>query len=157
MKSANQLREDILSLDHRGYPAYKSLKGAWRFKNYILYIDHVQGDPFASPSHIRVEISHEAAGFPAEYCRDHLTKVTLADYLLRQFSREVMKYSGKAHGSGKSGVIQVSRCGQEILERSACRIDDKKITVCFYIGFPANGRTINARVLEKELIRYLPD
>ncbi len=157
MKNASQLREDILSLDHREYPAYKSLKGAYRFKNYILYIDHVQGDPFASPSHIRVEIDHKTAGFPGEYYRDHLTRVTLADYLLRQFARESAKYSGRARGSGKSGVIQVSRCGQVILERSACRVDEKKIMACFYIGFPANGRSINAGELEKVLFQYLPD
>ena len=52
MQSSTQLQEQLRSLNRKSYPAYKSLKGAYRFPNYILSIDHVQGDPFASPSHI---------------------------------------------------------------------------------------------------------
>ena len=32
------------------YPAYKDTKGSYGFGSYMLSIDHVQGDPFASPS-----------------------------------------------------------------------------------------------------------
>lgn len=57
---------------------------------------------------------------------------------------------------GKSGLISVSHCGQEILERTACEITEKEIIARFFIGFPANGRTINATALEKILFDFLP-
>lgn len=50
MKSSEDLRSRLRSIDHRGYPAYKDLKGQYDFGNYTLSIDHVQGDPFAAPS-----------------------------------------------------------------------------------------------------------
>ena len=54
MKSSNELRTMLRSIDHKSYPAYKSLAGIYRFPGFQLSIDHVQGDPFASPSHLSV-------------------------------------------------------------------------------------------------------
>ena len=150
MQSSNQLQDMLRSINRKSYPAYKSLKGAYQFKKYVLSIDHVQGDPFASPSHVSVKIFHREAGFPAEYYKDKLTRITLADYLTRRFEQQVNRYTFRAKGSGKSGLISVTRCGQEVLERTACEITEQGITVRFFVGFPANGRTINAGELEKE-------
>ena len=45
-----QLRSQIRAIDHKGYPACKGLKGRYDAEGYQVFIDHVQGDPFASPS-----------------------------------------------------------------------------------------------------------
>ena len=156
MQQSTDLQNLLHSVHRKSYPAYKSLKGSYQFDNYILSIDHVQGDPFASPSHISVRIFHKTAGFPREYYSDHVTRITLSDYLTRQFEKQVSHYTFRAKGSGKSGLISVSHCGQEILERTACEITEKGITARFFIGFPANGRTINATELEKILFDFLP-
>ena len=156
MQSSFQLQELLRSINRKSYPAYKSLKGAYQFKKYILSVDHVQGDPFASPSHISVKISHKEAGFPAEYYKDSLTRITLADFLTRQFEKQVNRYTFRAKGSGKSGLLSVTRCGQEVLERTACEITEQGIIARFFVGFPANGRTINAGELEKILFEFLP-
>lgn len=47
-----RLKTMLNSIDHKGYPAYKGLKGSYDFGDYRLGIDKVQGDPFASPSRI---------------------------------------------------------------------------------------------------------
>ena len=156
MQQSTDLQNLLHSVHRKSYPAYKSLKGSYQFDHYILSIDHVQGDPFASPSHISVRISHKTAGFPREYYSDHVTRITLSDYLTRQFEKQVSHYTFRAKGSGKSGLISVSHCGQEVLERTACEITEKGITARFFIGFPANGRTINATELEKILFDFLP-
>lgn len=156
MQSAAQLQDLLRSINRKSYPAYKSTKGTYQFKNYILSIDHVQGDPFASPSHISVRIRHTDSRIPAEYYQDTLTKITLADFLTRQFERQVSQYTFRAKGSGKSGLILVTHCGQEVLSRTACQITDQEIVVRFFIGFPANGRTINSAELEKILFEFLP-
>lgn len=156
MKNSEELRQQLRSINRKSYPAYKGLKGLYHFGNYILSIDHVQGDPFASPSHVSIQISHRDAGFPVEYYKDTLTGTTLCDYLTRQFEKQVSQYSFRAKGSGKSGLLTVSHCGQEILSRTACETTEKGITARFFVGFPANGRTINATELEKILFDFLP-
>lgn len=156
MRTAAQLRGDLRDIDRRSYPAYKSLAGSFGFGGYILHIEHVQGDPFASPSRLRVEVSRRAAAFPDRLCQSPVDRRALADCLLRRFDRQAGRFSFQAKGSGKSGVIAVSRCGQEVLERTACEITDQAVHLRFEVGFPANGRTINAPELEKILFEYLP-
>lgn len=158
MKTAEDLRQLLERIDHRGYPAYKETKGAYQFGKYILFIDHVQGDPFASPSRLHIQVPGKTAGLPREDYDQPCKKLAVTDYILRNFSRQIERYSFQAHGSGKSGIIQVSRCGQEILERTACEINGKSgdIIVRFEVGFPARGRTIQSGELRKILYDFLP-
>ena len=156
MKSSNELRTLLRSIDHKSYPAYKSLAGAYQFGSFMLSIDHVQGDPFASPSSLHVEISHKDAGFPASYYARDCSRIALQDFLTRKLSSLFEDFNFKAKGSGKSGLMSITRCGQEVLERSACQITNTKIIGRLHIGFPAFGRTINAGELEKILFDFLP-
>ena len=159
MKTNDDLRRLLLSIDRRGYPAYKETRGKWSFGNYILSIDHVQGDPFASPSNVSVTVPGRIARFPQEYTAPGHRLITLQDMLLRLFGREIRGRERRRDGSGKSGLIDVSRPGQEVLERTACRVDPESgdVTVRFEIGFPANGRSINARALIQILEEFLPE
>ncbi|MDD5922614.1 MAG: ABC-ATPase domain-containing protein, partial [Eubacteriales bacterium] len=152
-----ELRSALLLLDHRSYAAYKSLAGSYRFGFYTLFIDHVQGDPFAAPSRLRVEISSGRAGFPEKLRSTPETRRALQDDLTRRFYKASRKYDRKAHGSGKSGAIGCSNPGQEILERSCCQFgEDGSLTFRFTVGFPAAGRTILAKELEKILFSEIP-
>ncbi len=159
IKRSEDLQEILRRIDHRGYPAYKDTAGSYQFGNYVLGIDHVQGDPFAAPSRASVHVGGNKAGFPAEMIREKHTRTALEDALIRRFGREILQYSHKAKGSGKSGILSVSRPGQEVLRRSACEInpDNGDVTVRLEIGFPANGRTINAGELKKILFQFLPE
>ena len=156
MKSAQTLRGDLRAIDRKSYPAYKSLAGSYGFGKYILHIEHVQGDPFAAPSRVSVEVDQKTAGFPAALRNTRENRTALADYLLRRFRRQSDRFCFQAKGSGKSGVISVTRCGQEVLERTGCEVSEGRILVRFEVGFPANGRTINASELEKILFDFLP-
>lgn len=159
MQSSTDLRSLLNRIDHRGYPAYKDTKGMYQFPGYVLSIDHVQGDPFASPSKVSVRVSGRVAGFPKELYKGNHQRTALQDELTRQFGRRAEQFAFKAKGSGKSGLISVSRCCQEVLERTACRLDPGTgdIILRMEIGFPANGRTINARELEKILFQFVPE
>lgn len=151
-----KLQKQLSCIHRKSYPSYKSLKGTYDFKNYILCIDHVQGDPFASPSKVSIRIPYKFAKFPAEYFNRYDKKIALQDYLIRKFSAQIEKYNFKAKGSGKSGLIATSRPGQEILERTACEFSKDCLIARFEVGFPANGRTINSPELEKILFDFLP-
>ena len=156
MQSSRELQNQLRSIDHKSYPAYKALRGSYQFDGYQLNIDHVQGDPFAAPSHVSVFVPASVAAFPEYAVKNELTRHALSDFLARQFAKQVNQYTFKAKGSGKSGLISVTQCGQEVLYRTACEVTNKGITARFAVGFPANGRTINARELEKILFEYLP-
>lgn len=156
MLTSNQLRQQLVSINRKSYPAYKGLKGAYKFPDYILSIDHVQGDPFASPSHISIQVSRARAAFPAFCFVSPVTRIALQDFLTRKFEEQVSDFSFRAKGSGKSGLISTTCCGQEILERTACQITDSEIILRFTVGFPANGRTINSYELEKIFFDFLP-
>lgn len=158
MRSDRDLKNILDRIDHRGYPAYKDTKEEYQFSKYVLDIEHVQGDPFASPSQIRISVSGKVAGIPSKYFDKKHKRIATQDYLLRKIGSEIAKNS-KQRGSGKSGLMHISRCGQEVLERTACQINDRdgEITVRLEVGFPANGRTINAGELERILFNILPD
>ena len=147
MKTREELRASLRAIDRKSYPAYKSLAGSWSFGTYTLNIEHVQGDPFAAPSRLSVAVDAKPAGFPSGCYGTPWNRTALEDYLLRRFARQAAHFSHQAKGSGKSGVLAVNCPGQEVLERTSCEVRGGRVTLRFEAGFPANGRTINAREL----------
>ena len=149
MKSSSDLKSMLKNIDRKGYPAYKGTSGIYDFGNYFLQIDHVQGDPFASPSKLSIKIKGKKAGFPAEFYNKKCKRIALCDHLTRLFYNALSKI----------GLFSISKCGQQVLERTACTINPSNgdIFVHFEAGFPANGRTVNARELDKMLFGLLPD
>ena len=158
MQTSSDLEQILNRIDRRGYPAYKDTRGAYQFPGYVLSIDHVQGDPFAAPSRLSVHVDGRQAGFPERLYRLPCQRIALQDALTRRFGELAARASHQAKGSGHSGLVSTSRCGQEVLERTACALDPETggVTLRLEVGFPANGRTINARELEKILFDLLP-
>ncbi len=152
------LLQSLQQIERKSYSAYKSLKGSFSFHGYQLNIEHVQGDPFAAPSKLSIVISSKYAKIPQEFYNTKEKRIATQDFLLRSFYKEIGKYSNRAKGSGKSGVMMVTRCGQEVLERTGCQINPSTgdVIVRFEVGFPANGRTINALEFQKIVCDYLP-
>ena len=104
-----------------------------------------------------VHVKGKTAAFPQELYKDTHQRIALQDELTRQFGRKAEQFAFKAKGSGKSGTdLREPVCCQEVLERTACRIDPATgdVVIRMEIGFPANGRTINARELEKILFDF---
>lgn len=180
MKSQEDLRRALQKIDHKSYGMYKTLGGSYDYGTYILHIDHVQGDPFASPSRLRFEVSGRNHGFPAGYFDTPWRKLALEDQVLRRFLAGIRRHSGGGKpseaaerektedsrsggrgrgnmGSGKSGKISTCPAGQKVLPRMAVLFSENKMEVRFEMGFPARGRTILAREMEQLLFRVLPD
>ena len=157
MKNSQVLKKDLDLIDGKSYKLYKDLEGQYDFGNYILSIDHVQGDPFAAPSRIKIIVKQEIAKFPKELFDTKIKNIAVADYLTREFYFNINKFSERILGSGKSGLIAISKCPQEILNRTSVIIDVDKIEVRFYVGFPARGRSVLSKELEKILYNVLPN
>lgn len=156
MKTAEELKQILNRIEGRPYPAYKDTRGIYSFGPFLLSVDHVQGDPFAAPSDVSVLVKQP--GFPKEILQSRQTRIAAQDMILRFFGQALNQAAVRGKGSGKSGRLSVTRPGQEILERTSCHIsEDGAIRVRFNIGFPANGRRILARELERILLVTVPE
>jgi len=145
MTDENKLKNLLSRINGHGYKAYKQIKGEYAFTVFTLIIDHVQGDPFAAPSRIRVRIKRAVSGFDLALLNNKSRRIGLCDYLTRVFYQNCHQYSQGSRGTGKSGLITISRPSQEILESTAMKVNDQVVEVRFFMGLPAQGRRIRSR------------
>jgi len=154
-------KENLLSIlrriDGRGYKAYKDLRGKYDFSKFLLFIDYVQGDPFASPSRCRVRVAQENAGFPRDLYASKSRRVATQDYIARQFAKALQAGVSGNRGTGKSGLITIDRCGQEVLERTAVVVCEHYVEARISVGLPARGRTVLGRQAAEMLTQELPE
>jgi predicted ABC-class ATPase len=155
MQDSGDLAKSLRTLDGRGYKAYKEVQGTWAFPGFVLYIDHVQGDPFAEPSRIRLLLPHDFVDLPDEAFRSPARALGTAALLARTFSWAARRLEGGA-GSGKSGEFRMEDPGQLVLPQTAVQVhDDGSVEARFTVGMPANGRRIlgheAARLFETEV------
>jgi predicted ABC-class ATPase len=157
MWESHRLRQLLTRLDGRGYKAYKGLKGEYRFLDYTLFLDRIQGDPFASPSLCWIRVTHEKAQIPEELFSNRERQIAAQDFLARQFQASTQRLGKGIRGTGNSGLIWIDAGGQEVLERTACRITESGIEVRFYLGLPAYGRRIAGRIACEIFFEELPE
>jgi predicted ABC-class ATPase len=156
MRSKEDLKKIIARINGRGYKAYKEIQGDYDFGNFILYIDHVQGDPYAAPSRIRLRVDMKRAGFPAELFKTPVRTTALEDFLAREVAAVIRKLP-RVHGTGGSGEIYIDKGGQEILKRTAVKVCHDYVEARLSIGLPAFGRKINGRGAETLFFTNLPE
>ncbi len=156
MQNSSKLKSEIHRINSKGYKAYHDLKGDYDFGRYQLFIDYVQGDPFASPSSVRVRVERNLAKFPLSLFQTKQRRIAICDYLARCFDRAIRRFCAGSRGTGKSGLIFIDAGRQEVLERSAITINDNYVEARFFCGFPARGRTVLGSVAEKMFFQELP-
>ena len=154
MKSAQALEHTLKSLDGQKYGAYKRTKGMYEFDQFRLAIDHVQVDPFAPPSKMRVIMDRNTTGIPDGLLNDKYKRLAVSDFLTRSMHQHIQVATQK---SKKSGKLFIDRCGQEMLERTSVVINDKDIEVRIEVGLPAAGRKILGKAAAHTLIDILPE
>ena len=156
MAAIEQLRSALYRIDGRGYKAYKDIQGAYDFGGGTLYIDHVQGDPFAAPSKVRVRVPMQVAGLPEGLFGNRVRALALADFLARQVHRAVGQVGTGRRGSGKSGLITIDAGRQEVLERTAVVLKPEWVEARLQVGLPAQGRRVMGRAAADILCEELP-
>ncbi len=152
----NNLHHKLLALDGKGYKAYKAIAGAYTFPAFTLSIDHVQGDPFATPSRISVSVDTGEAAFPDELWQTEVRRVALEDFLGRAIQQAIDRYVKGRRGSGGSGEFHIATSGQQVLVRNAVFVNADVIEARFTLGLPAQGRRAAGREAVAMLIDELP-
>lgn len=148
-----RLKQTLQRINGKGYKAYKDIEGTYLGKGFALHIDHVQGDPFAAPSRIRVTWS---AAVDPDWIRTPWRHTAAEDYFARRTAEAIRRRSSRGRGHGKSGLIAVDAPGQEVLPRTAVKVAEGSIEVRLSAGLPAAGRTILGREAEKLLCEEVP-
>ena len=156
MATSEDLTGILRRIDGAGYRAYKEIRGRYSFPGFTLSIDHVQGDPFAAPSRLSVIVPQSEARFPEETFRGKSRAVALASHLADAFAAAAR--NAAAHrGSGKSGLIEIDRPGQEVLERTAVIAGPERVEARFVAGLPARGRRVLGREANEMLTVDIPE
>tara|TARA_B100000586_G_C20113087_1_gene431195 strand:+ start:1445 stop:3199 length:1755 start_codon:yes stop_codon:yes gene_type:complete len=151
MSNDQHLRQLLSHIDGRGYKDYKQIKGSYEFSDFNLYIDHVQGDPFALPSKVRLRVDQKRAQIPAGLWTNSVRQVALEDFIARAIRQSVQDLVSPKKGSGKSGLVFIDAGQQEVLERTAVIITEDWVETRLQVGLPAAGR----RILGKQAIKIL--
>src|SRR5699024_8323382 len=112
-----------------------------------LVIDHVQVDPFAPPSLMRLVVGRGAAGFPENLLSDHRGRVATTDFLARLLADAAASIGGK---------ISIGTPQQEVLERTTVAVTAEGIEARLAAELPASGRRIRGRQAIGLLTEQLP-
>ncbi len=167
---ADALRDALRAIDGRSYGEYRRVaRRTWALGDLDLTIEHAQGDPFASPSRIRVDVSAARVGLPRRTLESADARRACADFLHRALIAALRRDPahasaarpasgrGRSGGSGGSGSIDILRVGQEVLARSAVVVKPAgAVCLRLTVGLPASGRRILGRAAADLLVERLP-
>jgi len=155
--TGRELAADLRRIEGRSYGFYKDLRGHdYALGEGALRFEHVQGDPFAAPSRLRLDLPTEAAGLPDFAVAGPDARRASADYLHRAL-RTLLLGDQRRSGSGRSGLIEIAALGPEVLARTAAIVDvDGAARFRIAVGLPARGRRILAREAADLLCTRLP-
>ncbi len=135
----------LTDADGQGYKAYKRIQGEFEFVDFCLFIDHVQGDPFAEPSRCRVILPINSTSIPEHFYDNPVRRIAMEDFFGRRFAASIDSIVKGNRGSGRGGEFQIVSYGQQVLYRSTVSIDSSRLEIRFQIGLPANNRSIDAQ------------
>ena len=156
MATGADLETILRRIDGRGYKAYRAIRGTYDLDGFRLSVDHVQGDPFAAPSRMSVRVESGRAGFPDYLSAGRIRRIALADFLTRAFHRAIRLTAAGRRGTGRSGLLEIDRGNQEVLEANSVVIQRGFLEARFTAGLPAAGRSIRGRQAAEMLLSELP-
>src|SRR5919199_4833535 len=149
-----RLRSTLDRIDRKGYGAYKDLQGSYDLREFDLFVDRVQRDPFAPPSLVRVRTKDNR--FEPVLFENPVRRVAFEDFLTRQVETALHQAVKGNRGSGGSGRIEIQRASQVVLPRASVVVESNFVEARMGVGLPARGRTVDARVARTMLLEELP-
>ncbi|HSQ41159.1 MAG TPA: ABC-ATPase domain-containing protein, partial [Fibrobacteraceae bacterium] len=145
----------LSKLQGKTYGAYHDLHTrVWDVGDFRWEWVHIQGDPYAPPSRLRVSVPLETLGVPLKDMSE-LRRLAMADFFLRRLAFHCPAYSMETTGK-KGGLLAVVEPGPEILARNSCRIESERLVALLQVGLPADGRRIESEWVTELLCQRLP-
>lgn len=137
---------NLKKIEKQNYRAYQQIKGQYDFKDFDLFIDHVQPDPYAGASRFRARRAWSLTDLQwlLETSEDY--QRAARDFIARDFARYAKQ----------DNDIEIAFNGQSILDHSAVIFDEHGIELRFRINLPADGRQILAKRAINVITFHLP-
>jgi len=156
MTDRERLSQALMLRDGRSYTAYRDLCGCYDMDRFKLHIDHVQADPFAAPSRLRVCVPARRAGYPQHTYSSQGRAIALCTYLIDEFAAHARRGNSSTASNGKS-PIAIAEAGQQLLERNAMQVSQDGIEARFTLHFPARGRRVAGERAVQLLCECVPN
>ncbi|RSL33236.1 ATPase [Salibacterium salarium] len=144
-----QLINILNRIDQKGYKAYNDTLGTYQFRDFALHIDHVQADPYASPTRARVVMKRDKLGLDNNSDKTSGRRVATIDFIAGKIQKELYK-------NNQRNAIMIDGPGQEVLDRTAVVLKRDEVDIRLSIHFPARGRTILGKQAKERLTSDLP-
>lgn len=130
----------------RNYRAYQQIKGQYDFTDFTLFIDHVQGDPYASASRFRATRAWSLTGL--EWLKDESPAFQRAarDFIARSFEQFAKQ----------ENTVSIALNGQTVLDSTAVLFTEEGIELRFRVNLPAEGRSVLGKKANNILTFHLP-
>lgn len=147
-----RLLQILRDLDGKPYGQLRRLQGDHADRDMAVVVDHVQGDPYAPPSRLHLELSptfHPNLRLPT----DRFERLAAEDLFLREFAARLNAESLPA-GDGAGGRLRTCRPDSFVRPRSGATFH-KMLSLRFCYNFPAQSRRILAEPAAEVLINRL--
>ncbi|MFB9136878.1 P-loop domain-containing protein [Vibrio olivae] len=142
----DQLTAILKKIEKQNYRAYQQIKGQYDFKDFTLFIDHVQGDPYASSSRLRALRPWPLTDLAWLKEKSPAYQVAARDFIARQF----------ANFAKQDNHINIATTGQTVLDNTAILFQESGIELRFRVDLPAEGRSVLGKKALNLLTFHLP-
>ncbi|EJB1796105.1 ABC-ATPase domain-containing protein [Vibrio parahaemolyticus] len=142
----DQLIATLKKIEKQNYRAYQQIKGQYDFTDFTLFIDHVQGDPYASASRFRATRAWSLTGL--EWLKDESPAFQRAarDFIARSFEQFAKQ----------ENTVSIALNGQTVLDSTAVLFTEEGIELRFRVNLPAEGRSVLGKKANNILTFHLP-
>ncbi|EMN7431863.1 ABC-ATPase domain-containing protein [Vibrio parahaemolyticus] len=142
----DQLTATLKKIEKQNYRAYQQIKGQYDFTDFTLFIDHVQGDPYASASRFRATRAWSLTGL--EWLKDESPAFQRAarDFIARSFEQFAKQ----------ENTVSIALNGQTVLDSTAVLFTEEGIELRFCVNLPAEGRSVLGKKANNILTFHLP-
>ncbi|HHG3078755.1 TPA: P-loop domain-containing protein [Vibrio parahaemolyticus] len=142
----DQLTATLKTIEKQNYRAYQQIKGQYDFTDFTLFIDHVQGDPYASASRFRATRAWSLTGL--EWLKDESPAFQRAarDFIARSFEQFAKQ----------ENTVSIALNGQTVLDSTAVLFTEEGIELRFRVNLPAEGRSVLGKKANNILTFHLP-
>ncbi len=142
----DQLTATLKKIEKQNYRAYQQIKGQYDFTDFTLFIDHVQGDPYASASRFRATRAWSLTGL--EWLKDESPAFQRAarDFIARSFEQFAKQ----------ENTVSIALNGQTVLDSTTVLFTEEGIELRFRVNLPAEGRSVLGKKANNILTFHLP-
>ncbi|EKO4250314.1 ABC-ATPase domain-containing protein [Vibrio parahaemolyticus] len=142
----DQLTATLKKIEKQNYRAYQQIKGQYDFTDFTLFIDHVQGDPYASASRFRATRAWSLTGLEWLKGESPAFQRAARDFIARSFEQFAKQ----------ENTVSIALNGQTVLDSTAVLFTEEGIELRFRVNLPAEGRSVLGKKANNILTFHLP-